>query len=108
METPKPMISMFFSFRGFLATKFLPKSRIFNSDKMIVAILREMEARIQEDCPMKKLKQMIIHLYSARTHNSERAVSEIERLDLRRTADPPDDSDGLPCDFWLFGLVNFL
>jgi len=68
------MISVFFSLRGFLVTKVLPKGRSFDSDYMVVDILREMEARIQEDRPVKKLKGMIIHMDNARSHNSKPTV----------------------------------
>jgi hypothetical protein len=65
-----------------------------------------MEARIQEDRPVKKLKGMIVYTESARAYKSKGPVSEIERLELRRIPHPRDGPDISPCDFCLIGFVK--
>jgi hypothetical protein len=92
--------------RAFLVTNVLLKRRSFHSDYIATDILREMEARIQEDHPVKNLKGMIVHMDSPRAHNSKGPVSETERLEFPRMPHPPDGPDILPCDFWPFGLVK--
>jgi hypothetical protein len=89
IRTSKSMISVFFSLQGFLVAKNLPKGRTFDSDSLIVNILREMEAPIQEDHSVKKLKGVIIHMDNTRLHTSKRMLSKIERLEPRRMPHPP-------------------
>jgi hypothetical protein len=104
--TPKSTISAIFSLRGFLATKVLPHGRSFDSDVMVFHILREMEARIQENRLAKKLKSMTIHMDNARPSSSKRAAGEIERVELRRTSHPSSCPDISPREFWLCSLVK--
>lgn len=65
--------------------KLLPKGRGFDSNYLVVDILREMEARIQEYHLVKRSKGMIVYLDSTPLHNSKCTVSETQKLD--------------PCDF---------
>jgi hypothetical protein len=46
-------------------------------------ILGEIEARIQENRPGKKLNGMIIEMNKSQPHNSKRRVGDIERLEFR-------------------------
>lgn len=74
------------------------KGHDFDSEDMVVEILREIEARIQEDHQVKKLKGIITQMKSQWRHNSKRTVSQIERLELRQRSHPPDSPDISRCD----------
>jgi hypothetical protein len=58
---------VFFSLRGFLMAKRLPKCHSFDSNYMRFDIFHEMEARIQEYRPVKKPKG-VIFIWTTRGH----------------------------------------
>jgi histone-lysine N-methyltransferase SETMAR len=101
------MLSAYFSPTGFVSIEFLPEGQKYNSQFFAETILPSLVTRLSVRRPKLKATAAHLHLENAKPHNSWLSIEKMEESGFIRVRQPPYSPDLAPCDFFLFGCLEF-
>lgn len=102
INSPKVMITVFWSPNGFHLVEALPKGQTFTSDYFSQTILYSLRKNLFAMTG----RRTIIHMDNARPHRSKVTTAHLTQFDFRAAPHPPYSPDLAPSDFFLFGVLK--
>jgi histone-lysine N-methyltransferase SETMAR len=103
--TPKTMVVIVWSVRGFHIVESLPAGETFTGG-YAASLLHRFDDSMRESRPAMGARGMTLHWDNARPHRSAEAAGAIREIRMLEMPHPPYSPDLSPCDFFLFGEIK--
>jgi histone-lysine N-methyltransferase SETMAR len=107
ISSKKMMLSAYFSRTGFVSIEFLPQRQKCNSQFFTEIILPSLSARLSVRRPKLKATAARLHSDNGKPHNSRLSIEKMEEYGFIRVPQTPYSPDLAPCDFFMFGCLQF-
>jgi hypothetical protein len=102
INSPKVMLTVFWSPNGFHLIEALPAGQTFTSDYFSQTILYTLHKNLSH----MTARRIVVHMDNARPHRSKVTSGYLTKFNFRPAPHPPYSPDLAPSDFFLFGALK--